>query len=99
MDSEWGADCDLTCFEHEARWNFEERRIEMHLRSTRRQCVKIPAANVRVMLNEGETIWTESSHKYRQAEVLAMAVRTGFRCEGQVVDVDWPFAQNLLIAG
>src|SRR6202171_366628 len=64
INRELGADFDLSCFRHEARWNYEERRIEMHLRSTRRQCVKIPAANLRVMLNEGETIWTESSHKY-----------------------------------
>ncbi len=99
INRELGADFDLSSFEHEARWNFEERRIEMHLRSTRRQCVKIPAANVRVMLKEGETIWTESSHKYWQTEVLAMAERTGFRCEGQWVDEEWPFAQNLLIAG
>jgi len=28
-----------------------------------------------------------------------MAERTGFRCEGQWVDEEWPFAQNLLIAG
>src|SRR5216684_6493013 len=99
INREMGADFDLPSFEHAAIWNFEERRIEMHLRSTRRQCVKIPAANVRVMLKEGETIWTESSHKYRQTEVLEMAERTGFRCEGQWVDEEWPFAQNLLIAG
>jgi len=28
-----------------------------------------------------------------------MAERTGFRCEGQWIDREWPFAQNLLIAG
>ncbi len=99
INRELGADFDLTCFEHEARWNFEERRIEMHLRSMRRQGVKIPAANVRVMLNEGETIWTESSQKYKAEEVMGMAERTGFRCEGQWVDEEWPFAGNLLIAG
>jgi len=26
-----------------------------------------------------------------------MAKRTGYRCEGQWIDEDWPFAQNLLI--
>jgi uncharacterized SAM-dependent methyltransferase len=69
----------------------------MHLRSTRRQTIRIPAANLRVMLNDGETIWTESSHKYRADEVVAMADRTGFRCEGQWIDDEWAFAQNLLI--
>jgi L-histidine Nalpha-methyltransferase len=69
----------------------------MHLRSTRRQCVRIPAAGLRLMLNEDETIWTESSHKYRAEEVVRMAEQTGFRCEGQWIDQEWPFAQNLLI--
>jgi L-histidine N-alpha-methyltransferase len=70
----------------------------MHLRSTRRQLVDIPAAGLGVMMEAGETIWTESSHKYRLREVGAMAERTGFRCDGQWIDEQWPFAQNLLIA-
>jgi dimethylhistidine N-methyltransferase len=97
INRELGADFELRDFQHEARWNEDERRIEMHLRSTRRQSVKIPAANLRFMLNEGETIWTESSHKYQPEEVVRMAERTGFRCDGQWIDEEWPFAQNLLL--
>lgn len=97
INRELGADFDLNCFQHEARWNYAERRIEMHLRSLRRQTVRIPAAGVRVMLDEDETIWTESSHKYRAEEIPGMAERTGFRCDGQWIDGEWPFAQNLLI--
>jgi len=97
INRELGADFDLAHFEHEARWNRASRRIEMHLRSTRTQSVTIPAALIRVDFAEGETIWTESSHKYRAAEVLEMARRTGYRCEGQWIDEEWPFAQNLLI--
>ena len=98
MNRELGADFDLSCFRHEAQWNAVERRIEMHLRSTKRQCVKIPAASLRLMLDEDETIWTESSHKYKAEEIPGMAARTGFRCDGQWIDEEWPFAQNLLIA-
>ena len=97
INRELGADFDLTQFAHEARWNRDERRIEMHLRSMRTQSVTIPAALTRVDFAEGETIWTESSHKYRAADVLEMAKRTGYRCEGQWIDEEWPFAQNLLI--
>jgi uncharacterized SAM-dependent methyltransferase len=97
INRELGADFDLSSFRHEARWNYEERRIEMHLRSMRRQCAKVPSSTLRMMLNEGETIWTESSHKYRPDDVVRMAERTGFRCEGQWVDGEWPFAQNLLV--
>lgn len=98
LNRELGADFDLTCFRHEARWNYADRRIEMHLRSTCRQSVRIPAANLRVVLNEDETIWTESSHKYKAEEIAEMASRTGFSCDKQWIDTEWPFAQNLLIA-
>src|SRR5450432_1707690 len=98
INRELGADFDMAHFKHEARWNTTDRRIEMHLRSTREQRVTIPAAaNLEVTFCNGETIWTESSHKYRPAEVVAMAERTGFHCDGQWIDEEWPFAQNLLI--
>ncbi|MGH9742422.1 MAG: L-histidine N(alpha)-methyltransferase [Candidatus Acidiferrum sp.] len=98
INRELGADFDLKCFRHEARWNGAERRMEMHLRSVCRQRVEIPASGLRVSLDEDETIWTESSHKYRLGEAEEMAERTGFRCAGQWVDEAWPFAQNLLLA-
>jgi dimethylhistidine N-methyltransferase len=98
INRELRADFDLANFRHEARWNVTERRIEMHLRSSCRQRVEIPAAGLRVTLDEDETIWTESSHKYRIGEAAEMAERTGFRCEGEWVDDQWPFAQNLLFA-
>jgi L-histidine Nalpha-methyltransferase len=98
INRELGADFDLSCFRHEARWNHTDRRIEMHLRSTCRQTVQIRAAGLRVILDEDETIWTESSHKYKAEEIPEMAARTGFRCDAQWIDKEWPFAQNLLIA-
>jgi L-histidine Nalpha-methyltransferase len=98
INRELGADFDLSCFRHEARWNHTDRRIEMHLRSTCRQTVQIRAAGLRLILDEDETIWTESSHKYKAEEIPGMAARTGFRCDAQWIDAEWPFAQNLLIA-
>jgi L-histidine N-alpha-methyltransferase len=97
INRELGANFELSRFRHEARWSTAERRIEMHLRSTQDQIVLIPAAKLEIRFKEGETIWTESSHKYQPAEVVAMAQRTGFQCEGQWIDEEWPFAQNLLI--
>jgi L-histidine N-alpha-methyltransferase len=70
----------------------------MHLRSMRHQTVNIPGADVTVEFLEGETIWTESSHKYSLEEVRQMSRTAGFRCEVQWVDDQWPFAENLLIA-
>ena len=45
----------------------------MHLRSMCRQTVHVPAADLIVEFLEGETIWTESSHKYSQEEIFPMA--------------------------
>src|SRR5437870_13680298 len=98
INRELGADFDLSRFRHVARWDRKNRRVEMHLRSTKRQIVMIPAGNLTVTLAKGETIWTESSHKYEAAEIPQMAARTGFACERQWVDEEWPFAQNLLLA-
>jgi dimethylhistidine N-methyltransferase len=89
---------DLSKFDHEARFNTNARRVEMHLRSNRRQRVAIDKADLSVTFEEGETIWTESSHKYSCAEVLRMAQASGFRCEAQWIDREWLFAENLWIA-
>lgn len=89
---------ELSRFRHEARWNAGERRIEMHLRATEAHAARIEAARMEVSFRVGETLWTESSHKYRLEEIPAMAERTGFRCEGRWVDGEWPFAQNLFVA-
>ena len=37
----------------------------MHLVAARAQHVRIPGASLEVAFEEGETIWTESSYKYR----------------------------------
>jgi L-histidine Nalpha-methyltransferase len=97
INRELGATFNLARFQHEARWNDENKRIEMHLRSVQEQSVEIRAANLRLTFRDGETIWTESSHKYRAEEVVQMAECTGFRCEGQWIDSEWAFAQNLFI--
>jgi L-histidine Nalpha-methyltransferase len=81
-----------------ARNNPTTRRIEMHLRSTRAQTVNLRAAGVTLTLQEDETIWTESCHKYAPEEVPRLAAAAGFHCEAQWLDHEWPFAENLLIA-
>jgi len=89
---------DLSRFDHLARFDSTACRVEMHLRSNRRQRVAIEKADLSVVFEEGETIWTESSHKYSLADILRMAESSGFRCEAQWVDTEWPFAENLWIA-
>jgi L-histidine Nalpha-methyltransferase len=97
INRELGGNFELSQFQHEARYDEEEHRIEMHLRSTIDQTVKI-GHDLVVSLSQGETIWTESSYKFRCEDIVALAGRTGFECEAQWVDEEWPFAQSLLRA-
>jgi L-histidine N-alpha-methyltransferase len=98
INRELGADFDLAAFRHEARYNSLERRVEMHLRSMRDQSVTIARAGSTISFAKNETIWTESSHKYRAEEIPTMARRTGYRCDAQWLDSEWLFAESLLIA-
>ena len=98
LNRELEADFRLDLFRHVARYNREERRVEMHLQSISEQTVTIPGAGFAVTLKRGETIWTESSHKYNLPEILQMAQQSGFRCGAQWLDEEWPFAHTLLIA-
>ncbi|MGH7181495.1 MAG: L-histidine N(alpha)-methyltransferase, partial [Nitrospiraceae bacterium] len=69
INRELGGDFILRDFEHHVRYQETDRRIEMHLRSTRKQTVSIRAADFTFTLNEGETIWTEACHKFRVEEI------------------------------
>lgn len=98
INRELGADFNLRNFAHEARYDEEERRIEMHLCSKISQLVNIRAARLSIALNEGETIWTEASHKFDTREIKEMSRSAGFECRRQWVDAEWPFAESLLLA-
>jgi dimethylhistidine N-methyltransferase len=74
---ELGADFNTDLFQHSARFNPHEGRIEMHLVSVRRQTVHI---NGHVFCFErGETIHTENCYKYRKEEFEAMIRDCGWR--------------------
>ena len=98
INRELGGDFVLRQFSHEVRYHEQERRIEMHLRSERKQTVSIRAADFTCTLHAGETMWTEACHKFHLGEIPAMAKRTGYVCESQWVDGEWAFAENLWIA-
>jgi dimethylhistidine N-methyltransferase len=97
VNRELGANFELRNFQHEARWNEAERRIEMHLRSRVEQTVAIREADFTIAFREGETIWTESSHKFDTEEMLDMADASGFRVARQWVDAQWPFVESLWV--
>lgn len=98
INRELGGEFVLADFEHRATYNQGKHRIEMHLRSKCRQQARIGDAGLTVSLAEGETIWTESSHKFCVEDVSAMASGSGFRPMVQWIDDEWPFAESLLMA-
>jgi L-histidine N-alpha-methyltransferase len=98
INRELGGDFDLGAYEHMARYDQKERRIEMHLRARSRQTVAIEKAGLRVTIEQGETIWTESSHKYSPEEPVRMARASGFECVAQWFDPEWAFAESLFSA-
>ena len=95
VNRELDGDFDLRKFQHVARWNEADRRIEMHLRARVNQTVSLTACGLTVHFHAGETIWTESSHKFFPGEMHHMAAECGFRVEAQWVDREWPFVESL----
>jgi L-histidine Nalpha-methyltransferase len=95
INRELGGNFHLRAFAHEARWNADEKRIEMHLRSLVQQRVKIGGADCEISFEPGETIWTESCHKFTEQDLSSLAERTGFSTECDWVDEQWPFIETL----
>ena len=86
LNRELGANFDLERFAHRAVWNAAESRVEMHLESLQTQTVEIPGAGCSVRFAAGESIWTESSYKYREDGVHELGAAAGLAVRGQWVD-------------
>ena len=95
INHELQGDFDLRGFTHRAIWNEEASRIEMHLRSDRRQRVAVRGADLAFVMEPGETIWTESSYKYRPQDIASMLERSGFGVRAQWIDAADRFALTL----
>ena len=95
MNRELDADFDVRSFAHEAHWNEKERRIEMHLLSCKNQRVILGAVDQKFHFEAGETIWTESSHKFSASELDEYACNGGFVPVAKWIDRAWPFAEAL----
>ena len=77
VNRELGADFDVPAYQHVARWNADEERIEMWLRSTRPQRVHITALDLDVDFADGEEMLTEVSCKFRRSGVDAELAAAG----------------------
>ncbi|MDA1090537.1 MAG: L-histidine N(alpha)-methyltransferase [Proteobacteria bacterium] len=76
INRELGGDFEAGAFRHEARYDEQEGRIEMHLVSRCEQTAQIPGHSFR--FRKGESIHTENSYKYGVEEFQALAAGQGF---------------------
>lgn len=95
INRELDADFDLRAFTHIARWHAGQRRIEMHLVSRCKQSIYLGALGTRLHFELGETIWTESSHKFTCGELDEYARSSGFQALMAWTDEEWPFVETL----
>ena len=75
------ADFDPEAYDHEAFFNHDEARIEMHLRPHTRQHVTLKKIGLEVDVSPTETIWTECSHKFTRERVSEMLEAAGLQLQ------------------
>mgnify|MGYP001791214424 FL=1 len=76
INRDLGGDFDLEAFRHEAIWNDDASRIEMHLRSLKPQTVTIGTKTI--SFDQGETIHTENSRKFDLDRFVDLIAPTGW---------------------
>lgn len=94
INEELGGDFDLDRFRHRAFYNPDLNRIEMHLESVTDQTVTI--AGDRYTFAAGETVHTESSHKYTEPQFAQLAAAAGMRVVQVWKDDDALFSVQFL---
>jgi len=78
LNERLGADFDLSTFAHVARWNEAGSRIEMHLRSTVEQSVRIDGLDLTLSFARGEALRTEISTKFTMEAVASELQEAAF---------------------
>lgn len=77
LNRELDGDFDLDCFEHVAFYDPRRARVEMHLRATRFQRVRLRKLPLEVAFGAGETIRTEISRKFTRTDAVEMLASAG----------------------
>ncbi|MBX3492276.1 MAG: L-histidine N(alpha)-methyltransferase [Parvibaculum sp.] len=96
INRDLGGSFDLSRFRHEARWNTELSRIEMHLVSLREQEVLVGRRSF--PFRAGETIHTENSHKYSLGGFRDLAAEAGYETIDVWTDENQLFSVHALRA-
>ncbi len=94
INRELGADFETAAFQHQARWNQAESRVEMHLVSRRPQTAQI--AGHRFDFAPGASIHTENSYKYSTEAFGRLARLAGYHAVETWTDPKSLFAIHAL---
>ena len=94
INRELGANFNVEQFQHQAFFNGDEHRIEMHLVSTQDQKVIIDGQNFQ--FKKDQSILTEYSHKYSIESFQQLAEQAGFKSVKTWVDKDQLFSVHYL---
>ncbi|MGB3457042.1 MAG: L-histidine N(alpha)-methyltransferase [Litorimonas sp.] len=97
INRELGADFDRDSFAHEARWNEDESRIEMHLVSQKSQTVTLDGTDIEFA--SGETIHTENSRKFTPERIETLCRDAGYAVLETHCDPDALFSVAVLHVG
>ena len=97
VNRELDANFDLDAFTHVARWNGHEERIEMWLRSTKAQRVRIEALDLSVDFAAGEAMLTEVSCKFRRESVADELAAAGLITTQWWTDPNSDFGLSLAV--
>jgi len=96
INDELDADFVLANFEHFAKFNEKDQRVEMYLKSLVNQSVIISKANLSLKLEKGELIHTEHSHKYKISQIKELMEKTGFEIKQNWLDGNEHYALILV---
>jgi L-histidine N-alpha-methyltransferase len=96
INRELGGDFEVEHYDYEARYDPDEGRVEMGVRSRRAQTVQIGALSMCVDLRAGERIHVENSYKYSPEEIDRLVEWAGLRVQQRWSDSGGRFANVLL---
>lgn len=97
MNRELGADFDVDAFEHVAAFDTANEWIEMRLRSTRDQTVRVATLDLDVAFAAGEEMRTEVSAKFRREGIERELEAAGLQLTHWWTDPDNDFALSLSV--
>jgi L-histidine Nalpha-methyltransferase len=97
VNRRFGADFQPEQYGHRAIYNAEAERVEMHLVPRVHQTAVLGALDLKVEIASSETLWTESSYKFRRDSAAAMLADAGLALREWYTD--WREMFALALAG